>query len=66
MAGEGQQGQQGELHVGSAGWVGGKGRAGKPRPVWVLRPTKRMDTDSCHGHTLPPLLAFEVCTREGL
>lgn len=27
-------------------------------------PPKGLDTDSRHGHTLSPLLAFEVCIRE--
>lgn len=57
--------------VGSAAeWVGQgnhdqSGFSG-PGQLGARSTPKGLDTDSWHGHTLSPLLAFEVCIRKGL
>lgn len=68
---------RGERDKGSAGPTGGVGGTGKPWPCQLLWPWASggqwkvhikgvWTTGSWHGHTLPPTVAFDVCSREGL
>lgn len=38
----------------------------EPKQLGARSTPKGLDTDRWHGHTLSPLLAFEVCIRERL